>query len=270
MKIHLPRHAGQLRVLTVLLSLCAGALAAEPQTITIKDWTGRGFPPDLVNYTIEARPDGGKSLRLLGADGKPAPVQVTPGEKGKALSTSSTNSRQAGSGQATLSFVAAVPPNGSATYTLRTDGRGSAAPPAISSTKDGESMILANQSLAVRVPAPQGKAFDQPVAANTLPAPILAFRGPDGQWKGEGKLLLKRPVKRFAVAQTANGPVFCAIRYRLDYEGGGWYAATVRVADRAPHAEVREEYDLGQVAAKNVEFCSSTSPRDGTPTRPNA
>ncbi|MDA1139243.1 MAG: hypothetical protein O3B01_11720 [Planctomycetota bacterium] len=56
------------------LSLCASALAAEPQTITIKDWTGRGFPPDLVSYAIDAPPDGSKSLRLLDADGKPVPA----------------------------------------------------------------------------------------------------------------------------------------------------------------------------------------------------
>lgn len=43
-----------------LTALLAGVLAAsplpaaEPQTIALKDWTGRGFAPDLVNYTIPA------------------------------------------------------------------------------------------------------------------------------------------------------------------------------------------------------------------------
>jgi len=37
------------------LTFVAPLMAAEPQTLTLKDWTGRGFAPDLVNYTIPAR-----------------------------------------------------------------------------------------------------------------------------------------------------------------------------------------------------------------------
>ncbi len=215
----------------------AAALPAAPVTLTIKDWTGRGFAPDLVSYTIDLPADGGKALRVLEADGASLPVQVTPGEQGKA----------------TLSFVASVPPNGSATYTVRTDGQGPAATPAVSSTRDGDALVLANQLLAVKVPAPREKTFDQPVAANTLPAPMLAFRGANapstglgaGAWHGAGVLLLKRPVKKFSVTQTADGPVYSEIRYRLDYAGGGYYQAVVRVTDRAPFALVREEFDLG-------------------------
>jgi len=212
----------------------ATATALPAQTITLRDWTGRGFAPDLVNCTIEA----GQSPRVFDGDGTPVPVQVTPGEKG----------------QATLSFVASIAPGGTSTYTVRNDGQGAAAQPAVSANKEGDALVLANQNLAVKVPVPQEKAFDQPVAAATLPAPILAFRGANGAWKGEGRLLIARPVKKLTVAQTANGPVFAEIRYRLEYEGGGWYEATVRVTDRSPLAEVREEYDLGQVAAENAEF----------------
>jgi hypothetical protein len=219
---------------TLLAMLAAGLLAgrllaAAPQTLTLTDWTGRGFAPDLVNYTIAAPNDGGKRLRVLAADGTALPVQVTPGEKG----------------QATLSFVAAIAPGSTAVYTVRTDGQGPAAAAAVAATKEGGTLVLANQQLAVKVPAPLHKTFAPPVAADTLPAPILAFRGPDGTWKGDGRLLLKRPVKQFTVTQTATGPVFVEIRYRLDYDGGGYFQATVRVTDRAPFAQVREEYDLG-------------------------
>jgi len=208
---------------TLLAALAGAALAAESQTITLTDHTGRGFPPDLVTYTIDA----GITPRVLDADGKPVPVQITPSEGGKA----------------TLSFVAELAPGGAATYTLRTDGP--TAPAAVSAKKGRNTLVLANQSLAVKVPALQEKTFKKPVAADTLPAPILAFRGPDGKWKGEGKLLFKRLVKKFTVAETANGPVFCEVRYRLDYDEGGWYEATVRVTDRAPFAKVTEAYDLG-------------------------
>jgi hypothetical protein len=216
-------------VIGLVMGMAIGAGAADPMTVTLRDWTGRGFPPDLVNYTIETPKDGGRNLRVFDAAGASLPLQVTPGEKGNS----------------TLSFVASIPSNGTAVYTVRTDGQGPAAPAAVSAKAEGEALVLANEKLAVKVPSPREKTFDTPVAADTLPAPILAFRGPDGSWKGEGKLVYKRPVKKITVNQTADGPVFAEVLYRLDYAEGGWYQATVRVAHRAPFAQVREEFDLG-------------------------
>ncbi|HOF86781.1 MAG TPA: hypothetical protein PLZ36_01585, partial [Armatimonadota bacterium] len=211
-----------------MLPALAAALLAGEYTVTLTDHTGRGFAPDLVTYTIP-RPANPAAVRVLDGAGAALPAQVTIGADG----------------QAALSFVTALPPGATVRYTLRDDGQGPAAAPAVSATQDGDALILANQLLAVKTPAPQTKTFDRPVAAEALPAPILAFRGPDGAWRGAGSLRLKRPVTQFAVTRTAQGPVFTEVRYRLDYAGGGYYQATVRVTDRAPFAQVREEYDLG-------------------------
>ncbi len=234
----------------VAIVLCLGKFlsAAEPQTVTLKDWTGRGFPPDLVTYAIPAQADGGRNLRVLDAAGQSLPVQFTPGDKGKAL--------RPDSGQATLSFVTALPPNGTAVFTVRADGPSTSsgqAKAAVSATKDGDALVLANQFLAVKVPAPMDKTYDKPVAADTLPAPLLAFRGPDGSpstglgagWRGSGSIVHQQPVKAIRIEKIADGPVFTEVHYRLDYAGGGYYAATIRVTDRAPFAQVTEEYDLG-------------------------
>ena len=165
----------------ISLLLVAAAAPAAGENIVLKDWTGRGFAPDLVNYMIPA----GQSPRVFDADGKPVPTQVTG---------------------TTLSFVTAVAPSTTVTYTVRSDGP--VAPPAVTTMKEGDALVLANQLLAVKVPAAQEKTFDKTVAAETLPAPILALRGADKTWKGEGKVLAKLPVKKFTVAQTASGPVF--------------------------------------------------------------
>ena len=98
-------------ILCCVFLLAASGRAAEPQAVTIRDVTGRGFAADLVNYTIDAPADGGGSLRVVDADGKPLPVQVTPGEQGKA----------------TLSFVAAVPAGGTSAYTIQSGAAGPAA-----------------------------------------------------------------------------------------------------------------------------------------------
>jgi hypothetical protein len=221
-----------LPLVALMLGAASGAaVAADPVTVTIRDWTGRGFPPDLVSYEIPSPADGGRGIRVLDADGRPVPVQVT-----------------AAGDRAALAFVTAVPPAGSVSFTVRGDGQGPTAPAAVSTTREGDAVVLANQRLAVKVPAPQEKTFEQPVAAATLPAPILGFRGADGQWKGAGAVRSTRPVRKFTVAESAAGPVFVETRYRLDYDGGGWYEATVRVTDRAPFAEVREDFDVAREA----------------------
>lgn len=217
--------------LLLLLLPALGLLAGEAQTVTLTDVSGRGFPPDLVTWAIAPPADGGKGLRVFDAEGKPVPAQTA--QDGK---------------QTLLAFVAAVPAKGSAVFTIRSDGQGPAAPPAVTATREGEALVLANQLVAVRVPAPQERTFASPVAAATLPPPILAFRGPDGTWKGAGGVLAKRPVRKLTVAQTAAGPVYAETSYRLDYADGGWFQATVRVTDRAPFARVREEFDLGSAA----------------------
>ena len=215
--------------LIAFLLLASGVLGAEPRTVTIKDWTGRGFAPDLVNYTIEA-PDGDTDgLRLLNAEGESLPVQLTPAENG----------------QATLSFVARLRANETSTYTLRTDGQAPAATAAVSSTIEDDGLVLANQKLAVKIPEPRQHVFDAPVPASDLPAPVLAFRETGGSWRGSGSIQHDRKVKNFTVQRTADGPVFTRVLYRLEYADGGFYEARIRVTDRLPFAHVTEEYDLG-------------------------
>ncbi|MFP4026934.1 MAG: hypothetical protein ACLFWL_04010 [Candidatus Brocadiia bacterium] len=211
------------------LLACLPATAGQRRTLTIKDWTGRGFPPDLVHYRIDISGKDRKNLRLVNEDGKPLPFQLTP----------------AGNGDTTLSFVARVRADKVATYVLCADGNGPAAEPAVSSTAEGNALVLANQKLAVKVPKPQEISFNKPVAARSLPGPLLAFRGPDGAWRGSGDVKHERKVEHFKVKKTADGPVFTQLDYRITYVDGGFYHARIRVTDRIPFAHVTEEYELG-------------------------
>ena len=71
-----------LRTATAFL-LGATAHAAEPQTLTIKDWTGRGFAPDVVTYEVDGAQ--AKKVRVVDSAGQPMPVQVTQTKKGPLL-----------------------------------------------------------------------------------------------------------------------------------------------------------------------------------------
>ncbi len=202
-------------------SLFETALAAE-QTVAITDHTGRGFASDTVTYAVDAAQAA--RLRVFDAGGKPIAAQADG---------------------ATLTFVTALAPGASVRYTVRDDGKGAAPATAVSARREDGALTLANGLLAVRVPAEQKKTFKEPVPASDLPAPLLAFRGADGVWRGTGKMLTTRPVKAFTVALVAQGPVFCEVRYELTFAAGGFYRATLRVADRIPLVQISEEYDPG-------------------------
>ena len=215
--------------LIAVLLLANGFLAAAPRSVTIRDWTGRGFAPDLVHYTIETPDIDPADFRVVNAEGTSLPVQITPSEDG----------------QTTVSFVARVPANETATYTFRTDGQAPAADHAVSWATIGKTLVLSNQKLAVKVPRTREQTFDEPVPASDLPAPILAFRETGGSWRGSGSIQHDRKVNRFTVRRTAEGPVFVRVVYRLEYADGSFYEARIRVTDRLPFAHVTEEYDLG-------------------------
>ena len=59
-----------------LFAISAAGHAGE-RTITLRDWTGRGFAPEVVGFEVPAA--GAEKLRVAGPDGKPLPVQIAPG-----------------------------------------------------------------------------------------------------------------------------------------------------------------------------------------------
>ena len=59
-----------------LLAACMAA-HAEERTVTLRDWTGRGFAPEVIGYDVPLA--GAEKLRVTGPDGQPLPVQVAPG-----------------------------------------------------------------------------------------------------------------------------------------------------------------------------------------------
>ena len=229
-----------------LLAMQSGTAAAT-KTVQLKDWTGRGFLPDLVHYSFQGDP---QRARLVGPEGKPVAFQV------------SSN---------TLSFVAELPAGQTVSYTLREDGAGELAPAGVRVSTEGDALVLASDLLAVRVPAETDKVAENP------PPPILAFRSSAGPWCGGGSIRFEKQVKSFRTRITARGPVFAEVAYDVEFDGGGFYHARIRVTERVPFVSVTEDYDLGAKGhfgkwalklsegwqPEQAEFASVT--RNGTP-----
>ena len=215
-------------LLIALSIVAANTLPAADQTLTWTDYTGRGFPADLVNYTVPAA--GADKLSVLDSTGAVVPSQITPGEGADANS-------------ATLSFVADLPKDATRTYTIHTGGSSAAASGGVTTKTSDTSLEMSSSLLGVRVPPPTAKDFTAPVAASTLPAPIVSFCEAGGPWRGAGKILSDRKVKSFHVTLAAKGPVFAETRYEIEFADGGYYHASIRVIEGVPLAKIHEEYD---------------------------
>jgi len=212
---------------SLLLGLIADSGLAGDQKLRIKDYTGRGFPPDLVSYALKGNVKTWPKLRVFSADGKQIPCQVRPGPE-----------KDVG----TLQFVTALPANGELVYTVRTSGAKAAAGN-VKVEKQGKALILRNGLLAVRVPGECDKTFKRPVPAASLPAPILAFQNQTGKWLGRASILSQKKVKAFRV-NLLPGSVCTELLYEIQWAAGGYYRATIRVIDQMPLVRVREEYDM--------------------------
>ncbi|MCX5659940.1 MAG: hypothetical protein NTW19_09495 [Planctomycetota bacterium] len=221
-----------------LLTLLASVrpASADETAMTIRDFTARGFCPDAVNYTVDLPYPRMKFLKRLAAEGGPiVPCQVTPGPDG---------------GSSTLTFVTDLPPNATRTFRIVNEGADPPAP-SVKLDKVKDAVELTSNRGGVRLPPLGEKTFDKPVPANTLPAPILAFRanGADAaaaKWIGGGKILSERLAKSLSVKTIVDGPVLTTVRYEIQWAAGGFYRADVTMTHDVPLAKVREEFDVNE------------------------
>ncbi len=219
------------KILTGLIGLgfISGAFAAE-KTLNFVDYSGRGFAPDLVQYTLK---DNSKkrSFNLLDEDGNSLPVQIEDGDAQV---------------PATISFVAEVAPNATNNYIL-SDQKGKPANSELKVIEAKNDIQISNGLLAVRLPNVQNRKFETGISASRLPAPILAFKSGDSSWLGESKILTDRKAKSLDVSLVANGPVYSEVLYEIKWLDGGFYRARIRVIDRVPVVKITEDFDAEEL-----------------------
>jgi hypothetical protein len=104
-------------LLTLFCLLASLPVHARDWSVSITDYTGRGFPADLVTYGL---PAGAAPTRVVGPDGQAAPVQVQG---------------------TTVSFLANLPANATVTYTL---SDGAPVDSAVSAPPEGARLVLAS------------------------------------------------------------------------------------------------------------------------------
>jgi len=224
--------------------LVAGSVVASEKAIVLKDYTARGFAPDLVTYRMSVPQSGAGRLSLEGPDGQPVPLQV---------------SKPDSNGLSRVSFVAELPANSNVTYRLRDDASGPGAPGAVKVTRGNDEVVLENNLFGLRLPALTHQKFAKPVPASSIPAPIQGFRSGAGAWLGSGRILTSRWVSAVKFELIAEGPVYAEYCYELTFAKGGYYRATIQVIDRVPVAKVREEFDAQELDGRDYWELSLTT-----------
>lgn len=203
---------------------CATVAAAEPLRWTLTNPTGQSYEDEVLRLKV-ALPENEAADFAVFADGKEVPAQL--GEE---------------DGQKCLWVAASLGPQGGIEYEVR-PGRPQSSPPKVSIRKDGESFVLDNGQIGVRVPAS---------AKGAMPAPIGAVRLPGGSWVGSSAWHTGRKLEKFSATVLGDGTVFAKIRLRYDFSGkAGLYGDVpafavidVSLLPRQRHAVVEEWHEM--------------------------
>lgn len=231
-------HGGWLLVALLFLAAGGGCTMARSATaptrasvpadgkITIADYGYRDWGPQLVNYTVDAARFRPGAVVLVDADGRPVPFQID-GD--------------------TLSFVAAVPKGGAATWTLKPGDARAAAESKLTAAVQGAALVIRNEFVSLEMPAPAAKTFAPPVAAAQAAPPILRWAGADGAWMGGARFVTPRKVAAQTFRIVRQGPAVVEYEARYVFEPKGEYVWRLRLSPGEPLAVVAEEFDFGEV-----------------------
>ena len=147
----------------------------------------------------------------------------------------------------TLSFVAWVPKGRSSTYTLRPDDSPMSVLPMLGTKVRKDALIISNEHLAVRMPAPKEETFAEPIDAAKATPPILAWAGRDGAWMGGARFVTARKIASQAFRVVREGPAVVEYEARYVFAPKGEYVWRLRLSPWMPIAVITEEFDFGQM-----------------------
>ena len=204
-------------------------MAAVPGdgVIRLTDYGHRDWGPEVLRYRVDtSRFRQGKPV-LLDGEGKAVPFQIK---------------------EDVLTFVAGVEKGKSVSFTLAASVKDrSAENSSLRNRTVGDSLEIANAHFALRVPRPQDRVFNEPVSAEQVPPPILAWRQHGFDFAGSARLLTERRVASFRTQITEVGPASVVYEALYRFAPGGEYLWRVRISDGLRMAVVTEEFDFGEI-----------------------
>ncbi len=201
--------------------------AEVPQNgeIRLTEYGYRNWGPELVRYRIDPKQFPQRNNVLLGPDGNAVPFQINGGM---------------------LSFVAELAKGQTVEYKLQPSNTDRSRENSnLSLKKAGKLLEIANDRIAVRVPAPQEKKFSKPTLASEVPAPLAGFKQQGFDWIGGSHFQGERKILSYAFRMTEEGPASMEYEARYRFSPAGEYACRIQVVNGLPYALFTEEFDFG-------------------------
>ncbi|OPZ27890.1 MAG: hypothetical protein BWZ02_01485 [Lentisphaerae bacterium ADurb.BinA184] len=223
------------------LLAAAGLARGEARaTLRMRDCVGLDWGPSVVTYHVTFDP-AVEAAQVRVADSAGAPVLCQLADEMQVK-----GGRVA---EADLRFLATLPANGTAEYTV-TVGAAKVAPPAnltpVTVTSTPLGIELGNGKVRLRLPAAARQSNESPVAASAVPGPLQGVQLADGTWAGKASLITERAVAAFSCQVIEEGPVSARVRLEYAFAPAGHYRVIVRLDQDAPLAVVEEEFDFGE------------------------
>jgi len=213
-------------------------VAAQPKTVTIRDYIGVDWQEELVHYTLEfprGELSGAATAKVETADGTALPCQVSDIVRHQDGSVRSFN----------VWFFADVPANAAVSYTITPGAKGpQEAGVAVKTTAESIELTTdAPRKIGIRLTG-GAKEYNWPVPAQQVPGPIQALLLPSGGETGKGHFEVPFLVKSYKAEVTATGPLFAEARIHYLFDTGYW-TFKARVLKGCPVIIIEEELDNG-------------------------
>jgi hypothetical protein len=201
----------------------------------LHDSLGHEWSNELLFYTIPLKRtvEPGQPLAVTDGDGLPVRAQILerhPGEGGKVTAVR-------------LALLTDLKPFQQRRFRLLA-AQPQDPPSDLTAKRESDRWILSTSKIGVAVPAGSGRdarSFD------AVPAPILAVRGADTDWVGQGWLTGQRKVVSWKSELLDAGPVLARARVTYDFGGGQNYVVEITLPAGQPVVLVREDRNLPDV-----------------------
>lgn len=155
---------------------------------------------------------------------------------------------------ARVRFFADLPGEGKRRFTWCAEPMAPTAAAGMQLVRQQDDWTLDAGPVAIRVPAVRGPGVPG--------APILAVRGGDGTWRGQGAMLPGLKIKSQQTLVLAAGPVFAVIACRYRLEDGGRYDVVLRALAGEPVVLVSEHLEGPQRAGWRLVLAGPDAPPD--------
>ncbi len=210
----------------VLLAALGAAASAGGEEVVLRNPTGRDVAHEAIRLPLTVPEDAETGQYAVEREGKAVPCQLGPSDGRNRLWVLTSLD----SGQTAICRVRKTPPPKTASK--------------VSVRREGDSWVLGNGLLAVRVPA---------VAGDRTPPPVEALRL-GNKWVGAGQWQTDRKLRAFDARVLGNGPVFAKVRLRYRFEGtAGLYdnvpafaEVDVTVVPQRHHVIVEEAHEMAR------------------------